>query len=92
MQAGYTGINDIKRSKIREAVERATNDGIFTYVVHIDIFNGKAAIIDISKADDLSLNYHKAFENTDVLSINPDWFVWKLAEPLPSLEDVIVVI
>lgn len=92
MQAGYTGTNDIKRSKILEAITRKTTNGIITYVVHIDIFNGKAAIIDISKANDMSLQYHKAFENTDVLSINSDWFVWKLANPLPLLEDVIIVI
>ncbi|MDD6039413.1 MAG: hypothetical protein PUD20_11560 [bacterium] len=92
MQAGYTGTNDIKRSKILEAISKKQNDNINTYVVHIDVFNGKAAIIDISNADDSRLNYHKAFENTDVLTINPEWFVWKLANPLPELNTVITSI
>lgn len=92
MQAGYTGTNDIKRSKIVEAINKKNRDGIDTYVVHIDIFNGKAAIIDISNANDSTLHYHKAFENTDVLTINPNWFLWRLANPLPALNDIITTI
>ena len=49
----------------------------------------EAAIIDISNANDSTLHYHKAFENTDVLTINPNWFLWRLANPLPALNDII---
>ena len=90
MQAGFTGVNDIKGSKIDEAVNLKKSSGIDTYVVHIDVFNGKAAIIDISIADISTLNFHKAFENTNVISIEPYQFRWKLADPLPSLEDVLI--
>ena len=90
MQAGYTGVNDIKRSKILEAITRKQADEVDTYVIHIDIFNGKTAVINVSSADDSTLNYHKAFENTDVLTINSDWFLWKLADKLPLLEDIII--
>lgn len=89
MQAGYTGTNDIKRSKITEAINRKKNDNIDTYVVHIDIFNGKVAIIDISNADESKIHYHKAYENTDVLTINSNCFLWKLSDSLPSLDAII---
>ena len=92
MQAGYTGTNDIKRSKIIEAINRMKSDNIITYVVHIDIFNGKVAIVDISHANDSTMQYHKAFENTDVLTIQSNWFLWKLANPLPALDDIITTI
>lgn len=92
MQAGYTGVNDIKRSKIKEAKSRHTSDGIHTYIIHFDVFNGYAAIIDITSVNEAAIVYHKAFENTDVLTIDNTWFKWRLAEPVRSLEDIKVVL
>lgn len=92
MQAGFTGVNDIKRSKINEAKQKYDNDGISSYIVHFDVFNGVAAIIDISNVDESVIVYHKAFENTDVLTIDKEWFRWLLAEPVRPLEEILVTL
>lgn len=89
MQAGFTGTNDIKRSKIEEARNRHQS-GVITYIMHFDLFNGKVAIINISNVDASEIEYHKAFENTDVLGIKSEWFRWKLACELPDIDDVII--
>lgn len=85
IQAGYTGVNDIKQSKIEEALLRKHKERIDTYIFHFDIFNGKAAILNISNAEIASLRFHSAFEYTPVLTIESEWFKWKLSEPLTTL-------
>ena len=50
--------------------------------------SGKTNISNFYKIPDTE--YHKAFENTDVLKIKEEWFKWKLAENLRPLDDLIV--
>ncbi len=91
IQAGYTGVNDIKRSKIIEAEHRLKENNLESLVIHFDIFNGLAAVINISKFYKIPNNdYHKAFENTDVLTIKETWFKWKLAEKLKPVSELII--
>lgn len=89
VQAGYTGVNDIKQSKILEAKNCYSMDNIESYIVHFDLFNGKAAIINITNFYRIpESKYHKAFENSNVLSIKEEWFKWNLTENLKSFEDI----
>lgn len=48
IQSGFTGINDVKETKINEALKRKAESNIITFVIHIDLFNGTAATIDIN--------------------------------------------
>lgn len=89
IQAGYTGVNDIKQSKILEAKHIYDSERTESYIVHFDLFNGLAAIINITNFHRIPENrYHKAFENTNVLSIRDEWFKWKLTEKLNNFNDL----
>lgn len=91
IQAGYTGANDIKFSKIREAENQYASSKVESYIIHFDLFNGCAAVVNITKFSEIPLSaFHKAFENTDVLKIKDEWFKWNLMEKLPSLSDVVI--
>lgn len=89
IQAGYTGVNDIKQSKILEAKRIYDSEKTESYIVHFDLFNGLAAIINITNFHRIpETSYHKAFENTNVLSIKDEWFRWKLTENLNTFKDL----
>ena len=85
VQSGFTGINDIKRHKVLEARKVLDQQGIPSYVVHFDLFNGKAALINISSIEDTSIHWeHRAqLEDQTVFSIPHDAFCWDLTEPPP---------
>lgn len=93
IQGGYTGINDIKRSKITEAKNNYSNK-IKTYILHIDIFNGKAALVDIFNPNSSKLVYTKnsRFEGIETLSIKHEWFTWKLSDTLPDITSLITTL
>lgn len=91
IQAGYTGKNEIKKSKILEAKHQYDSKKIQSYVIHFDLFNGYAAIINITNFSKLPENaFHKSFENTDVIKIQEDWFKWNLMVSLPVLSNVVI--
>ncbi|MBQ8678661.1 MAG: hypothetical protein IJ530_02750 [Treponema sp.] len=91
VQAGYTGTNDIKLSKILEAKNQYDSKKIESYIIHFDFFKGCVAVINVTNFSKIPLGaYHKAFENTDVLKIKDDWFKWNLMEKLPCLSDIVV--
>lgn len=94
IQAGYTGVNDIKQSKILEAKKCLENNQIESYIVHFDLFNGRAAIINISNfyKQIPAKKYRKAFENINVLTVSEDWFKWDLTSKLLSLEDYLIML
>lgn len=91
IQAGYTGTNDIKLSKILEAKNQYDSKKIESYIIHFDLFKGLVAVINITHFSKIPLEaYHKAFENTDVLKIKDEWFKWNLMEKLPCLSEIVV--
>lgn len=90
VQSGFQDKNDIKRSKIKEAHKQYLEKGTHTHIIHVDLLNGKLAVIDITNVDESSLKYHKAFENIDVFTIPKNWFLWDLIEPLPGLQDICI--
>lgn len=80
VQSGFTGINDIKKHKVDEAKRILDSRGVVSYVVHFDLFNGKAALIDISSIDDSSIHWERRaqMEDQKVFAIPDNAFVWDL--------------
>ena len=82
VQSGYTGINDIKAHKVVEAKRLLAETGVYSYVVHFDLFNGKAALIDISSIDNASIHWERRaqMEDQKVFSIPENSFSWDLTD------------
>ena len=80
VQSGFTGINDIKKHKVNEARRLLAETGAYSYVVHFDLFNGKAALIDISSIDDRSVHWENRaqMEDQKVFAIPANAFSWDL--------------
>ena len=49
VQSGFTGVNDIKKSKADDAKRRYSENGWKTVIVHFDLFRGLVAAVDITK-------------------------------------------
>lgn len=80
VQSGYTGINDIKAHKVNEAKRLFAETGVYSYVVHFDLFSGKVALIDISSINDASIHWERRaqMEDQKVFSIPTNAFSWNL--------------
>ena len=48
IQAGFQNQNDLKKHKITEALKQFNKSSSRTILIHFDLFNGKAAFIDIT--------------------------------------------
>lgn len=88
IQAGFTGENDIKKSKAMDARRRKA-EGWDTYVLHFDLYNGELAIINITNlaaiADDRWIKNDR-FEGVFTVKIPAEAFKWNLGEVLPNLD------
>ena len=86
IQAGFQGKNDIKEHKIIEALRQSKKTGTKTILLHFDIFNGFAAVIDISTLGKKKLTYvqRAAMEGKRVFEIPENWFYWDLTKPMPQ--------
>lgn len=82
IQSGFTGINDIKQHKVNEAKRVFASDGVCSYIVHFDLFNGNVAIVDISSIDDNDIywEHRQQFEDQIVFSIPPESFKWAITD------------
>ncbi len=91
VQSGYTGINDIKKHKVDEAKRVYLSEGIRSYVIHFDLFNGRVAIVDVSEIDDTNTNYtiNERFEGQTVFSIPAEAFRYKLVDPPPAFAEIV---
>ena len=91
VQSGYTGINDIKKHKVDEAKRVFLSEGIRSYVIHFDLFNGRVAVVDISEIDDSNTNYtvNERFEGQTVFSIPADAFRYNLVDQPPAFDEII---
>lgn len=90
-QCGFQGVNDIKEHKVLEAYRVYKNDKIRSLIIHVDLFNGCVAFIDISNIDEKNINweYRQQFEGKKVFNINKKYFIWNLSETPPTLEVVL---
>lgn len=90
-QCGFQGINDIKEHKVLEARRIFQNKKIRSLIVHVDLFNGKVAFVDISNIDNDSVCWvtRTQFEGKTVFNISEKYFKWSLTEAPPSLDYLI---
>ena len=89
IQSGFTGVNDIKKHKVDEAKRVFQSQGIRSYVIHFDLFNGCVAIVDISEIDDRNYIENNLFEGQKVFSIPVNAFIYKLVDPPPTFTEII---
>lgn len=69
VQSGYTGANDIKRTKIERAICVKKTENIDSYLIHFDIFNGQVALYCTSNMQTENIVWKKKFENVEVTEI-----------------------
>ena len=91
MQSGFQGVNDIKEHKVREAKALFKSEGVKALVLHVDLFNGQGALIDISDIPDDDLNWitRQQMEGQSVLNIEQNHFKWLLSNPPTALKEEI---
>ncbi len=91
VQSGFKGKNDIKRHKVNEAKRVLLSDGIYSYIVHFDLFNGTAAIVDISSLSDDNIHWvhRQEFEDQIVFSIPSESFKWAITDEPPNYKNII---
>ncbi len=94
IQAGFTGQNDIKRSKATDAKVRA-NHNWKTYVLHFDLFNGKLAVINITNLASLPNDKWTAnakFEDVETVAIADNLFKYSFGDTIPDLDSLAVTV
>lgn len=91
IQSGYTGLNDIKAHKVKEAYRALKNECILSYVVHFDLFNGTMALVDITNIDEDSIHWvaRSQMEGQRVFSIPDEAFRWFLPHKPPHYLDIL---
>ncbi len=91
IQSGYTGTNDIKEHKVREAKRAYRQEQVYSYVVHFDLFNGTMAIVDITNIDDNSIHWEirTQMEGQRVFAIPDEAFRWFIPESVPNYLDIL---
>ena len=94
IQAGFTGQNDIKRSKAIDAKVRASHNWK-TYVLHFDLFNGKLAVINITNLASLPNDKWTAntkFEDVETVVIAGNLFKYSFGDTIPDLDSLAVTV
>ena len=76
VQSGFTGANDIKKTKIDKAIKVKEDEEIDSYLIHFDIFNGQAALYCTSRIDPTNINWVIKFENAKTIPIPVEAFKW----------------
>jgi len=86
IQAGFQNKNDLKKHKITEALKQFNASSSRTILIHFDLFNGKAAVIDITILGRKKLKYQAraAMEGKEVFELPPHIFNWDLTKAIPG--------
>ena len=86
IQAGFQNKNDLKKHKITEALKQFNKSSSRTILIHFDLFNGKAAVKDITNLGKKKLKYQAraAMEGKEVFEIPDSYFNWDLTKAIPS--------
>ena len=58
--------------------------------IHFDLYNGQVGFIPLDKIEDNDANFvtRQQMEGQSVLTIDQNYFKWRLLEPVPSLDDI----
>lgn len=91
IQSGYTGVNDIKEHKVKEAKRAYEQEQVYSYVVHFDLFNGTMALVDITNIDDDSVHWvtRSQMEGQRVFAIPAEAFRWFIPDDIPNYPDIL---
>ena len=86
IQAGFQNKNDLKKHKITEALKQFNENSSRTILIHFDLFNGKAAVKDITNLGKKKLKYQAraAMEGKEVFELPPHFFNWDLTKAIPG--------
>lgn len=92
VQSGFVGVNDIKQHKVLEAKRIFNGSNIRSLAIHFDLFNGQVAFIKLDSIEDDSINWitRQQMEGQTVFNIEQNYFIWKLTENPPSLNDIFI--
>ena len=87
IQAGFQNKNDLKKHKITEARKQFNESSSRTILIHFDLFNGKAAVIDITNLGKKRIKYEPraAMEGKEVFEIPDSYFNWDLTKAIPGI-------
>jgi len=87
VQSGFQGTNDIKEHKVREARKIYLENKIKTICIHIDLFNGQVAFVQLNEIKENDINFvtRQQMEGQSVFSIDQNYFKWRLLDKLPKL-------
>lgn len=90
-QCGFQGVNDIKEHKVIEANKVFKKDKIKSLIIHVDLFNGCVAFVDISNIDEKNVNweFRQQFEGKKVFNINEEYFIWNLSDKPPKIDYIL---
>jgi hypothetical protein len=82
IQAGFTGVNDVKKHKVVEAKRVLKELGVHTLAVHFDLYNGRAAFLKLDSIDEKGIGWEsrQQMEGQTVLSIPSESFLWKMTD------------
>jgi hypothetical protein len=92
VQSGFSGINDLKRHKWVEARTKLDEEGLPSFIIHFDLFNGAAALLnplDYPVDGDLWVQ-RQQMEGQWVLPLDPNWFLWDLQSALSNSYDELI--
>ena len=86
VQSGFQGVNDIKEHKVREAHKIFSEKKIKSICIHIDLFNGQVAFVQLDsiKKKDVNFVTRQQMEGQSVFSIDQNYFKWRLTDKLPD--------
>lgn len=87
VQAGFSGENDIKKSKSSNAYIKHKEDNTETFIVHFDLLNGRVAVINITKLEKnttVSWVENKKLEGVYTTAIPDRCFLWRITEQMPN--------
>ncbi len=88
VQSGFQGINDIKEHKVREARRVFCEEKMRTVCIHIDLYNGQVAFVQLDQIADNDVNFvtRQQMEGQSVFSIDQNFFKWRLLDAPPTLQ------
>ena len=91
MQAGFTGMNDVKKHKVTEAKKVFVESGVVTLAIHFDLYNGQVAFIKLNEIEDTSMNWieRQQMEGQKVFNIDQNYFTWKITDIPPKYNEII---
>jgi hypothetical protein len=90
VQSGFQGVNDIKEHKVREARRVFAECAEHTVCIHVDIYNGQVAFIQLDKIEENDVNFvtRQQMEGQSVFQIEQNFFKWRLVDPTPDLDEL----